>query len=141
MALTPIQQVKLQVGDMDINFPLLSDDSYNYFLEKNLNNITRASLDAARSILLILAQRTSESVDIFTVTGGHKSAEQYRLALQLFLKSPELNPVMTSAVIYAGGISKSDMSTNNSKIDTNYVGSVLDSSKNIDSLLNPFDLR
>jgi hypothetical protein len=141
MALTPIQQVKLQVGDMDINFPLLSDDSYNYFLEKNSNNITRASLDAARSILLILAQRTSESVDIFTVTGGHKSAEQYRLALQLFLKSPELNPVMTSAVIYAGGISKSDMSTNNSKIDTNYVGSVLDSSKNIDSLLNPFDLR
>jgi hypothetical protein len=141
MALTPIQQVKLQVGDMDINFPLLSDDSYNYFLEKNLNNITRASLDAARSILLILAQRTSESVDIFTVTGGHKSAEQYRLALQLFLKSPELNPVMNSAVIYAGGISKSDMSTNNSKIDTNYVGSVLDSSKNIDSLLNPFDLR
>jgi hypothetical protein len=141
MALTPIQQVKLQVGDMDINFPLLSDDSYNYFLEKNSNNITRASLDAARSILLILAQRTSESVDIFSVTGGHKSAEQYRLALQLFLKSPELNPVMTSAVIYAGGISKSDMSTNNSKIDTNYVGSVLDSSKNIDSLLNPFDLR
>jgi hypothetical protein len=141
MALTPIQQVKLQVGDMDINFPLLSDDSYNYFLEKNSNNITRASLDAARSILLILAQRTSESVDIFTVTGGHKSAEQYRLALQLFLKSPELNPVMNSAVIYAGGISKSDMSTNNSKIDTNYVGSVFDSSKNIDSLLNPFDLR
>jgi hypothetical protein len=141
MALTPIQQVKLQVGDMDINFPLLSDDSYNYFLEKNSNNITRASLDAARSILLILAQRTSESVDIFTVSGGNKSAMEYRLALQLFLKSPELNPVMTSAVIYAGGISKSDMSTNNSKIDTNYVSSVLDSSKNIDSLLNPFDLR
>ena len=141
MALTPIQQVKLQVGDMDINFPLLSDDSYNYFLEKNSNNITRASLDAARSILLILAQRTSETVDIFTVSGGHKSAMEYRLALQLFLKSPELNPVMNSAIIYAGGISKSDMSTNNSKIDTNYVGSVLDSSKNIDSLLNPFDLR
>jgi hypothetical protein len=141
MALTPIQQVKLQVGDMDINFPLLSDDSYTYFLEKNSNNITRASLDAARSILLILAQRTSESVDIFTVTGGHKSAEQYRLALQLFLKSPELNPVMNSAVIYAGGISKSDMSTNNSKIDTNYVSSVLDNSVSIDSLTNPFTLR
>jgi hypothetical protein len=141
MALTPIQQVKLQVGDMDINFPLLSDDSYNYFLEKNSNNITRASLDAARSILLILAQRTSESVDIFTVSGGNKSAMEYRLALQLFLKSPELNPVMTSAVIYAGGISKSDMSTNNSKIDTNYVSSVLDNSVNIDSLTNPFTLR
>jgi hypothetical protein len=141
MALTPIQQVKLQVGDMDINFPLLSDDSYTYFLEKNSNNITRASLDAARSILLILAQRGSESVDIFTVSGGNKSAMEYRLALQLFIKSPELNPVITSAVIYAGGISKSDMVANNSKIDTNYVSSVLDNSVNIDSLINPFIVR
>jgi hypothetical protein len=141
MALTPIQQVKLQVGDMDINFPLLSDDSYTYFLEKNSNNITRASLDAARSILLILAQRGSESVDIFSVTGGHKSAEQYRLALQLFIKSPELNPVMTSAVIYAGGISKSDMAANNSNIDTNYVSTQKDNSKHIDSLINPFIVR
>lgn len=138
MALTPIQQVKLQVGDMDINFPLLNDDSYTYFLEKNNSNITRASLDAARTILLILAQRNSETVDIFSVSGTHKSAEQYRMALQLFLKSPELNPVLTSAGIYAGGISKSDMRANEANIDTNHVRTIKDNTKHIDSLLNPF---
>jgi hypothetical protein len=136
MALTLIQQCRLAVADMDPAFPLLTDDSYEYFLEKNNDNVTRASLDAAKTILLILSQRGSETVDIFSVTGGHKSAEQYRLALQLFLKSPELNPLMTSATVYAGGISLSDMQANIDNSDNNTVKTA--NSRSISSLDNPF---
>ena len=121
MALTAIQQVKLLVADLDAAFPLLSDESYDYFLTKNSGSVNRAALDAAKTILLVLSQRTSETVDIFTISGGQKSAEQYRLSLQMFLKNPELNPVLTSAGVYAGGISLSDMQANVNTLDNNAV--------------------
>lgn len=139
MALTLIQQCRLNVADMDAAFPLLDDASYEYFLQKHNDNVTRASLDAAKTILLILSQRGSEAVDIFSVTGGHKSAEAYRLALQLFLRSPELNPLMTSATAYASGISLSDMQANVDNTDNNTVKTPnASSSYNVGSLTNPF---
>lgn len=138
MALTLIQQCRLNVGDMDAAFPLLNDESYEYFLQKNSDNVTRASLDAAKTILLILSQRGSESIDIFSVTGGHKSAEAYRLALQLFLKSPELNPLMTSATVYAGGISLADMQANVDNSDNNTVKTANSGSYVSNPLNNPF---
>lgn len=121
MALTLIQQVRLLVADQDAAFPLLSDDSYDYFLTKNNNNVNRSALDAAKTILLTLAQRTNETVDIFTISGGAKSAEQYRLALEMFLRNPDLNPIITSANVYAGGISLEDMQANVDNMDNNYV--------------------
>ena len=67
MAYTDIQKVRLTVADMDEAFPILSDDDYTYFLEKNNDNINKASMDAARTILLVLAQRSDETVDIFSI--------------------------------------------------------------------------
>ena len=64
--------------------------------------------------------RTDETVDIFSIKGS-KSAEQYRLALKMFLSDPTLNPVLTSASIYAGGVSKTDMQTNVNTTDNNAV--------------------
>ena len=78
MAYTTIQQVRLEVADFDPSFPILSDSDYEYFLQKNNNSITRASLDAARTILLVLSQRTDESVDIFSVRGS-KAADADRI--------------------------------------------------------------
>ena len=121
MAFTDIQKVRLTVADTDLSLPFLQDDSYEYFLEKNNNSINRASIDAAKTILLMLAQRTSSTVDILSVTGQAKAAEQYRLALQMFLKSPDLNPVLNNCQGYAGGISLSDMQANNDAIDNNIV--------------------
>lgn len=123
--LTPIQECRVQVGDMDVNFPILDDSTYDYFLSKNNNSVRRASLEAARTILFQLSMRTDETVDIFSVKGG-KAAEQYRLALALFLKDPSLNPVFTSAKIYAGGISNSDINTNNNMFDNNSVDAQFD---------------
>lgn len=115
-----IANVKMEVGDMDVTFPMLSDTEYTYFIDKNDASIRRASLDCARAILFKLSMRGDETVDIFSLKGS-KAAEAYRMALMLYIKNPEFNPVMTSASIYAGGISLSDMQSNVDTTDNNYV--------------------
>lgn len=121
MALTDIQKVRLEVADNDPAIPLLSDDEYTYFLEKASNNIYRASLDAAKTILFKLSQRTNETVDIFTLSGGSKSAEQYRVALQLYIKNNALNPINQTLSGYVGGVYIDDMQANDADLNNNLV--------------------
>lgn len=118
---TDIQKVRIAVADLDPALPLLDDATYQYFLDKNSANINRASLDAAKTILLMLSQRGSYSVDIFSVSGGHRSAEQYRMSLELFLRDPSLNPALQNAGAYFGGVSISDMQANDLNTDNNIV--------------------
>ena len=120
MAYTDIQKVRIEVADLDPGFPLLVDDEYSYLLEKNNNSIVRASVDAARIILLKLSQQTDETVSIFSVKGS-KSAEQYRLALELYIKNPQLNPLYNNLQGYFGGVSISDMEANAANPDNNIV--------------------
>ena len=120
MAYTDIQKVRIEVADLDPGFPLLADDEYSYLLEKNNNSVVRASVDAARIILLKLSQQADETVSIFSVKGS-KAAEQYRLALELYIKNPQLNPLYNNLQGYFGGVSLSDMSANNSNADNNIV--------------------
>lgn len=120
MALTLIQQVRIEVADISTEFPLLDDTTYQYFLDKNNSSIQKTALDAAKTIMLLLSMRGDETVDIFS-TKGSKAAEQYRLALQLYISNPTLNPVFTSVNPYAGGISLNDIETNITNTDNNYV--------------------
>ena len=120
MAYTDIQKVRIEVADLDPGFPLLVDDEYTYLLEKNNNSIIRASVDAARIILLKLSQQTDETVSIFSIRGS-KVAEQYRLALELYIKNPQLNPLYNNLQGYFGGVSISDMKANAANPDNNIV--------------------
>ena len=120
MAYTDIQKVRIEVADVDPGFTLLADDEYSYLLEKNNNSIVRASVDAARIILLKLSQQTDETVSIFSIRGS-KAAEQYRLALELYIKNPQLNPLYNNLQGYFGGVSISDMEANNANPDNNIV--------------------
>ena len=120
MAYTDIQKVRIEVADLDPGLPLLADGEYTYLLEKNNNSIVRASVDAARIILLKLSQQTDETVSIFSIRGS-KAAEQYRLALELYIKNPQLNPLYNNLQGYFGGISISDMQKNNTNCDNNIV--------------------
>lgn len=120
MALTLIQQVRLNVQDNTPGLFIISDDEIEYLLEKNSNNVDKASWAAARIILLNLAQRGDESVDIFSIKGS-KAAEAYRLALELFLKDPNNNPVYNNLKGWVGGISISEMEENNANPDNNVV--------------------
>lgn len=135
--LTPIQQVRVAVADLDPTMPLLDDATYDYFLVKNNGSVNRASLDAAKTILFQLSMRGDETVDIFSIKGG-KAAEQYRLALQLFIRDPNLNPVLTAGGGYAGGISKSDMQANIDNSDNNAV--ITANSKECSIPTNPFEV-
>lgn len=117
--LTDIQKVRITVGDTSVEFPLLDDNSYAYFLEKNYNSIPKSALDAASAIMMVLSTRNSETVDIFSVK--NTSAEQYRLALQLFLRDPSMNPVLQNCQGWVGGVSKDDILANYSNTDNHVV--------------------
>jgi len=121
MALTNIEKVRLNVGDTDVTFPFLSDDSYLYYLEKNNNNVDRASMDSARAILFQLSTRNAETVDIFTIK--NTSADSYRNALTLYLTNPSLNPLINNLKGWFGGISRTEMLENDCNIDNNIVQS------------------
>lgn len=122
MALTPIQEVRLAVQDNTPGLYIISDEEVQYFLDKNNGSIVRASLDAAKVILLNLSMRGDSTVDILSIRGS-KAAEQYRLALQLFIRDPYLNPVLSTVNIYAGNISKEDYNNNELNADNIYVAS------------------
>jgi len=118
MPLTSIEKIRYELGDTDASFPLLSNDEYEYFLEKHYNSIPKATLDAAKTILFKLSMRGDSTVDIFSLKGS-KAAIEYRMALQLFIKDSSLNPVMQNVRSYFGGVSKSDMLANDSAPDNN----------------------
>lgn len=116
--LTDKEKVRLYIQDNQPEFYFITDDELDYLLEKNYNNITNTALDASKIILLSLAMRGDDQVDIFSIKGS-RSAEQYRLALETFLKNPDLNPALQLAEGYTSGISKADMLANDSNLDNN----------------------
>jgi hypothetical protein len=122
MALTNIQQVRLLVQDNVPGLYIVSDDEISYFLERNYDNVNKAALDVARVILLNLSMRSDSTVDILSLRNS-KTAEQYRLALQLFLRDPNLNPVLNNCQGYFGNVSIADMQSNDSTVDNNIVQS------------------
>lgn len=126
MSLTPIQQIRLTVQDNTPGLYIISDDEIDWLLEKNNNNVAKASIDAARIILLNLSQRTDETVDIMSIKSS-KAAENYRLALESFLKDPNSNPLYQNLKGYVGGVSISDMEANNANLDNNIIQSPSDS--------------
>lgn len=126
MSLTPIQQIRLTVQDNTPGLYIISDDEIAWLLEKNNNNVAKASIDAARIILLNLSQRNDETVDIMSIRSS-KAAENYRLALESFLKDPNSNPLYQNLKGYVGGVSISDMDANNANLDNNIIQSPSDS--------------
>jgi hypothetical protein len=118
--LTLIQQVRLTVQDNSPGLYILSDDEVQYFLDKNTNSVPRASIDAAKSILLNLSMRSDDTVDILSIKNS-KTAEQYRLSLQMFLRDPNSSPYLQDLQGYVGGVSVSDMQANNENTDNNVI--------------------
>lgn len=115
---TDVEKLRLEVGD-DPELPILSDEEYEYILDKNSNNMRRSALEAARIILFRLARYVHERVDILEVR-GNQWAEAYRKALELFISNPSFSVATQMAQPYAGGISKADIRANLDNQD-NYV--------------------
>lgn len=113
-----ISDIRYELSDTSIEFPILSDAEITYYLTKNSSNLARTSMDCARAILMKLSMRDNFTVDIFAVRSSG-TANQYMLALQLYIKDPNLNPLMQNLQGYAGGVSISDMQANDSNSDNN----------------------
>ena len=118
--LNNIQKVRVECADTDPTFPILPDSTYIYLLEKNYDSITRSAMDAARIILMHLSQRGTETVDIFTIKGS-SAAESYRQALILYIKDPNNNPMYQNCQAWFGGVSVSQMQSNDANLDNNIV--------------------
>lgn len=125
MALTAIQEIRLLTQDSAVGFYFLTDDEITHLLSRNSQSINRTAIEAAKIILLQLSLRAaSETTDIFSINGS-KAAEAYRLALQMFIRNPQLNPVYNSVSGYCGGISIADMQANIDNADNNYISTPL----------------
>ena len=123
MTVTPqmIMNVRYELADLELSLPILSDSEYQYFLEKNQENIRRASLDAAKTILFKLSMSSGrKTIDILSIDTS-RSASAYKEALLTYIKHDALNGSLGNLLPYAGGISKSDMLANISNSDNNYV--------------------
>ena len=115
-----VKAIRIELGDTSPEFPIMSDEEYRYFLDKHDWSIRRASLDAAKSMLMKLSLRPDESVDIFSIKSSG-TAKQFMQALQMYIQNPDLNPIYQNAMPYAGGISKTDMENNISNSDNNFI--------------------
>ena len=137
MALTLIQQIRLTVQDNVAGLYILSDEELDYFLSKNSGNVARASIDAAKAILLNLSMRTDDTVDALSIRSS-KSAENYRLSLQMFLRDPNSSPYLQDVRGYVGGVSKADMQSNINTTDNNVITNVY--TENLTFPTNPFEI-
>lgn len=153
MAVTPemINAVRIEVADTDPALPILSDEEITYLLNKQNESIRKASLDAARIILLKLSQSGDEVVGIISIKGSRVAAE-YRESLKLYLNNPHLNPILdglgsfvdadgkTQNPVYAGGISVSDMQANTANPDNNYIPNPIYQKGENNPLAGPFSI-
>lgn len=109
-----VDRIRLAVGDIWDDMEMLTDEDYEYFLERNENNENRATMDAIRAILFKLARMTRERTGDIEVYGSDWFNNYYKMLL-LLLKDP--NAALSLAVPYAGGISRSDMLRNDLNCD------------------------
>lgn len=113
-ALSATDRVRLIVGDTATEFEYLSDETYEYLLNKYNDNETAAALEAARYILGSLAKYSRQRTGDIEVYGA-EMFKNYKDFLIELIRNPQM--LLDRARAYAGGISKSDMIQNDSNPD------------------------
>lgn len=117
MALTPIEQVRLLIGDVPSSpfYQLFTDDDIQFFLDQNNGNVQLAARMAAISASFQLAGwSTRERTGDLEVWSSLST--QYLKALQNLIDNPVVN-LPNGMMPWAGGISWADVCANNSNPD------------------------
>jgi hypothetical protein len=117
MAITLIEELRYNVGDISEDFQILPDDTYAWLLTKYGNNVKACIQEAARYCLFGLASfPTRERTGQIEVWNDW--ANTYRKALEYLLKDITLSTALGGVLIpYASGISKEDMAANDAVVD------------------------
>lgn len=100
-------ELRLKLGDIDPDFPLMGDEEYQYFLDKNSDDLAASLLGAAQSLLFYISRYTRERTGMIEVYGS-EAFNNYLAAYKLLLKNP-LGALNLSPIPYFGGISKTDI--------------------------------
>lgn len=112
MALTLVEQLRLEIGLNSIEDVILTEAELEYFLEKHNLNVRKAALDAAKTVLFILSSRLHERSGTELEIWGHTWFENYMQTLKLYINNPNFSIALEQAKAYAGGISVSDIQAN-----------------------------
>lgn len=117
MALTPIQQVRILIGDVPTSpfYQLFTDDEIQFFLDQNNGNVQLAARMAAISASFQLAgwstrERTGD-IEVWS-----SLSTQYLKALSNLIDNPIVN-LPNGMMPWAGGISWADVCANNHNPD------------------------
>lgn len=116
-ATSALDRVRLVVGDCFDDMEYLQDDVYDFLLDKHADSEAKASLEAARYILALLTRNARERAGEIEVY-GREFFQNYKEFLVLILSDSNFVSSTYNAIPYAGGISKSDMYTNDLNPDT-----------------------
>lgn len=117
MALTDVQQVRLYIGLRGAAEDLLHDEEIQHFLDANKNNVKKACIDAAGALLFQLSAYLHERSGTELEIWGHTWFENYKIALQQFLRNPNNNTMFDNIVPFGGGISVQDARSNLNNMD------------------------
>lgn len=109
--MTPIEEVRLEIGLLGQAYQLLSDEEIQYFLNKNNGNIRRASSSAGKTVLFILSQLVHTKASELE-SWDNDWFNNYYKTLQMYMNDPNFSFAINGAMPYAGGISVSDIRAN-----------------------------
>lgn len=117
MAMTPVQQVKLLIGDIEGSpfYPLFTDEEIQQFLDlKNQNVIAAAQMAAISASMILAGWTTRERCADIEVWSSLSS--NYLKALDYLINNPSGN-IPNGLMPWAGGISKREVCQNNRNPD------------------------
>ena len=109
-----IDRVRLRLGDFHCPY-ILDDQTIDYYITKNANNENQAYKELLTVMLFSLSRLTRERAGDLEIYGS-EYFRQYFDSVKLALSNPDLNYIV--AMPFAGGISRSDMATNQQDVDS-----------------------
>lgn len=104
-------QVRLLVGDTDVNEPLLQDEEIAFLLTEN-GTMRYAAVEAANAIAGLFARKADKEVGHLKLQASQKYKQYLALAVRLRRRA-----VVASVVPYAGGQTESDKDVNRDNTD------------------------
>lgn len=110
--LDPIDRIRLKIGDTDPDFPLISSQWYQYYLNMGYSE-NLVALEIARKILAQYVHSSAREMEGLVQIYGKEKFDSYLAWLKDLVNSGITSP----PVPYAGGISKQDMFDNDSNLD------------------------
>jgi hypothetical protein len=116
----PLDRVRMNIGDTDIDNEYMSDAWYIYYYTAMNQNEVLTSVEVAKKVLAKFTSNTREITDQVEVY-GNETFKQYLEWLKEFIENPSLSG-LRSPVPYGGGISLIDIDNNNINSDNNTLG-------------------